>query len=152
MPQQAATGELERQLRGEEGSSRWVYRDSRGLDSIGIGRLCDHRVPSSGLEDWEQSWLFNNDCVRTLKEAEQFLPWIHELDQTRKDAILNMCFQMGAAGVAKFTRSMAFIRAKEWQLAAQNLAQSSWRQQTPERAIRVIDQIRTGVYQYKPGF
>ncbi len=144
--------ELERQIRGEEGSSRWAYRDSRGYNTIAIGRLCDKRMPSSGLSDEEQTYLFNNDQERTLKEVMELVPWINELDMPRKDALLNMAFQMGAGGLAGFVNSLAMLRSKNYAGAADNFLKSAWARQTPERARRVTDQIRLGVYQYKPGF
>lgn len=146
------SSELERQLRAEEGSSRWAYADHLGFMTIGIGRLCDKRKPGSGLSDEEQSYLLDNDMAAKLKELLKAVPWINELDPPRKDALLNMSFQMGAAGLAKFVNSLALLRAKRYAESADNFMQSLWARQTPERAKRVTDQIRLGIYQYKPGF
>lgn len=140
---------LSQQLGLDEGSSKWVYTDNRPqkYNTIGKGRLCDSRIPSSGLSDVEIEYLFQGDLSRTLKEAQDHIPWINELDTVRKDAILNMCFQMGAAGVAGFPKALAALRQKNYPICASELRASAWNSQTHERSERIIKQILTGAYQ-----
>lgn len=139
---------LRRQLILDEGRSRYAYKDSRGLLTIGIGRLCDSHKVGSGLEDFEQDWLHGNDCARVVRELDAHMPWVNELDEARKGAVMNMIFQMGVEGVLQFVHSMRLLRAKQYEEAAKNLKDSKWYTQTPNRAARVIEQIRSGIWQY----
>jgi lysozyme len=131
----------------EEGRSQYAYTDSEGYLTIGIGRLCDKKKPGSGLALFEQDWLFGNDFERVLKEIDARMPWVNELDEARKGAIFQMVFQMGVSGVLKFVNSLALLRAKRYEAAADNFLLSLWAKQTPNRARRVTQQIRTGIWQ-----
>jgi hypothetical protein len=57
-----------------------------------------------------------------------------------------MVFQMGVSGVAGFPASMKLLLAKKWEAAAKELANSRWYRQTPNRARRVIETMRTGTW------
>jgi lysozyme len=133
----------------EEARSRYAYKDSRGYLTIGIGRLCDPRFPGSGLAEFEQDWLFGNDFDKVLKQIDRYLPWVNELDEARKGAVFQMVFQMGINGVLGFVNSLKLLRAKRYEEAARNMLLSRWAMQTPNRARRVTEQIRTGIWQHQ---
>lgn len=141
-----------RQLRGDEGEKPTVYKDHLGFYTIGVGRLVDPRKRGAGLKSHEIAYLLNNDIDERIDALTRALPWFQNLDDARKGVLLNMSFQMGVDGLLKFERTLALVRDGKYENAAHAMLQSLWaREQTPERAQRMADQMRTGQWQYAPG-
>lgn len=134
------------QLRREEGVSRSVYKDHLGYWTIGVGRLVDGRK-GGGLSDDEIDYLLRNDVERCEAAIRKSLPWYDELDEPRKAVLLGMAFQMGVAGLFAFTTTLAHVRAGRYAEAAKAMLASLWAKQTPNRAGRMADQMRSGEWQ-----
>lgn len=143
--------ELLRQLRGDEGERACVYRDSLGFWTIGIGRLVDKRKPGAGLRPDEITYLLNNDVDDRIEALTRRLPWFQDLDDARRGVLLNMSFQLGVDGLLEFERTLGLIESRQYDLAAHAMLQSLWAKQTPARAKRMADQMRSGQWQYAPG-
>jgi lysozyme len=139
---------LAKQLRADEGSKRYAYEDSRGYLTIGIGRLIDKRV-HGGISVDEEEYLFANDLAKIEAEIDRAAPWLRELDPVRLGAVKNMVFQMGMYGVLQFKNTLALMRAHRYEDAARNVLKSLYAKQTPERALRISEQIRTGAWQFQ---
>lgn len=140
--------ELIRQLRGDEGEEPCVYNDHLGYATIGVGRLVDKRKPGAGLRPDEIAYLLNNDVDDRINALHTRLAWFQDLDDARKGALLNMSFQLGVEGLLKFERTLGLIASGQYDLAAHAMLQSRWAKQTPARAKRMAEQIRTGQWVY----
>lgn len=140
--------ELVRQLRGDEGEKPCVYQDHLGFWTIGVGRLVDARKPGAGLRSDEITYLLNNDIDDRIDALSRALPWFQNLDDARKGVLLNMAFQMGTQGLLGFSNTLALIKDGKYENAAAALMQSKWATQTPKRAQRLADQMRTGLWVY----
>jgi lysozyme len=140
--------ELIRQLRSDEGERKCVYRDSLGLWTIGVGRLVDPGKPGAGLRDDEISYLLNNDVDDRIDALTRKLPWFQNLDDARKGVLLNMAFQLGVDGLLQFKQTLQLVMEGKYENAAHAMLQSKWSQQTPARAKRLSDQMRSGVWQF----
>lgn len=143
--------ELTRQLRGDEGVKATVYKDHLGYDTIGVGRLVDPRKPGSGLRPSEIDMLLQNDIDDRIEALTRRLPWFQNLDDARRGVLLNMSFQLGVDGLLGFKNTLAMVESADYMGAARNMLQSKWATQTPERAARMAEQMRTGVWQYAKG-
>lgn len=143
--------ELARQLRGDESVKPCVYKDHLGYDTIGVGRLIDSRKKGAGLRPDEITYLLNNDIDDRIEALTRALPWFQNLDDARRGVLLNMAFQMGTEGLLKFVNTLKLIEDGKYDLAAHAMLQSLWAQQTPARAKRMAEQMRTGQWQYTPG-
>jgi lysozyme len=143
--------ELTRQLRGDEGVKPCVYKDSLGFDTIGVGRLVDSRKPGSGLRNVEIDFLLQNDIDDRIDALTRALPWFQNLDDVRKGLLLNMAFQLGTDGLLAFKQTLDAVQGARYDEAAFYMLQSKWAQQTPARAKRLSEQMRTGLWQYAPG-
>jgi lysozyme len=138
--------DVESQLREDEGEKLYAYKDSEGFWTIGIGILIDQRK-GGGLLPEESSFIFQNR-VRILKgRLRKELPWFEELDEVRQGVLLNMAYQMGVDGLLKFKNTLASIKARQYTAASVGMLDSLWARQTPERAERLAEQMRTGVWQ-----
>lgn len=148
---QPVKSELARQLRGDEGEKACVYADSLGLMTIGVGRLVDSRKPGAGLRPDEITYLLNNDIDDRIEALTRKLPWFQNLDDARRGCLLNMAFQLGTDGLLKFVNTLKLIEEGKYDLAAHAMMQSLWAKQTPERAARMADQMRSGQWNYAKG-
>lgn len=134
---------LTRQLRDDEGEVLTAYQDTLGFWTIGVGRLIDKRK-GGGITAEESAYLLANDIEKRLGELERRLPWFSRLDEPRRGALLNMSFQLGVDGLLGFTNTLAMIERGDYEGAAAGMLNSLWARQTPARAKRLSEQMRTG--------
>lgn len=130
----------------EEGSIPHAYKDSLGYLTIGVGRLIDARK-GGHLSDDEIDYLLDNDISRIRFELAEALPWMDQLDEPRAAVLIGMAFQMGTDGLLKFVNTLACVRYGQYEDAANGMLASKWARQTPERAARMAEQMRTGEWQ-----
>lgn len=134
------------QLELDEGRVRWVYKDSLGYYTIGIGCLVDQRK-GGGLQDIEIDFIFNNRFAQKKAELLKRIPWAAKLDVVRLYALVNMCFQMGVDGLLGFPLMLQSLQASNYSAAYQDCLESKWHTQTPERCARVAKQLLTGEWE-----
>ena len=131
------------QIKQDEGLVLEAYQDHLGFWTIGYGRLIDKRK-GGGISEEEALYLLKNDVNARLPVLANAIPFFNRLDDARKAVLLNMSFQLGISGLLKFKSTLAFIEAGDYENAAANMLKSKWAQQTPNRAKRVANQMRTG--------
>lgn len=147
-------------LKCEEGAKVQPYRDSRGLWTIGIGHLISANAalsldgacqifqkmigrtfrPGDSITKEEMFNLFKEDLVKheaAIDKYPQLKMVYNQLNLPRKMMLIQMCFQMGNAGVAKFKNTLQKMSAQDWRGAYEGLLASAWASQTPARAKRV---------------
>jgi lysozyme len=137
---------LTNQLRRDEGEVLHAYQDHLGFWTIGIGRLIDKRK-GGGLTKDEAAYLLGNDIARFTNALRTRLPWFDRIDEARQGVLANMAFQMGVEGLLGFRNTLGMIERGEYDAAANAMLQSKWAQQTPQRAARLAQQMRTGEWQ-----
>ena len=137
---------LKAQLVRDEGIVEHAYEDSLGYLTIGVGHLIDKRRGGS-LPPHIIEQLLQHDITQKTAELYARFSWVIEIDEVRRATLLNMAFQLGVDGLAKFTRAMAFMRNGEYTAASIAFADSKVaREQTPERWARHCLQIKTGMW------
>ena len=166
MPDPNPNMTIEEMLRRDEGVKVELYWDHLGYPTIGIGHLIvfektrdrvkinsilskqiGRTVTNGRITNEEVSKLFSTDLngiVAEMSRNSKVGPVYASLDDTRKMALINMCFQMGVGGVAKFTNTLAYMLAKEWKKAHDGMLDSAWARQTPGRANRIAKIILNG--------
>lgn len=133
---------LEKDLDNDEGFVSHAYQDHLGYWTIGIGRLIDKRK-GGGITREEAYYLLRNTLGAKFKEMDAAMPWWRDQPEPVQRALANMAYQMGVPGLMKFKNTLALIQAKKYNEAADNALKSLWAKQTPERAKRVTDLIRS---------
>lgn len=136
--------QLTAQLRRDEGVKPAAYQDHLGYWTIGVGRLIDSRKPGTGLRPDEIDYLLRNDIADRVASLRKALPWFEKLDQARQGVLINMAFQMGTAGLLAFRHTLALVRDEKYTEAAEQMLKSKWAEQTPARAKRLSEQMKTG--------
>ena len=136
--------QLTAQLRRDEGTMATSYQDHLGFFTIGVGRLIDSRKPGAGLRPDEIDYLLRNDINDRVAALTKVLPWFDRLDEARRGVLINMAFQLGTAGLLGFKSTLALIAEGRYTEAAEQMLKSKWATQTPARAKRLADQMKTG--------
>ena len=143
--------QMTRLLRAEEGEVLSAYKDHLGYLTIGVGRLIDSKK-GGGITAEESAYLLNNDIQKRLTQLDQKLPWFKSLDDARRGVLLSMSFQMGVDGLLGFKNTLEMIRTGRYVDASKGMLNTLWAKQTPERAKRHAEQMRTGQWVIKVGF
>ena len=136
--------QLTAQLRRDEGTMATAYTDSMGWLTIGVGRLIDSRKPGAGLRQDEIDYLLKNDIADRVAALRKALPWFAKLDQARQGVLVNMAFQLGTDGLLAFRQTLGLVRDGRYAEASEQMMKSKWAEQTPARARRLAEQMKTG--------
>ena len=141
---------LKKQLIRDEGNVLSAYPDSRGFLTIGVGRLIDQRK-GGGISLEESMYLLHNDILKHTKAITEHLYWADPsvIGTARFAALINMHFQLGD-GLWKFPKMLAALERKDYNEAYKQALDTNpqivgdeWPEQTPARAKRVAEQVRT---------
>ena len=139
---------LIKQLRDEEGDVLHAYDDHLGYTTIGVGRLIDRRK-GGGITEEESAYLLGKDIDKFSRLLDKTLPWWRSLSDPRRAVLVGMAFQMGIDGLLGFKNTLAMIKSGDFTSAAANMLASKWADQTPGRAKRMAEQMRTDQWQWK---
>lgn len=131
------------QLKRHEGVELKPYKDTVGKWTIGVGRNLD----DIGISEQEAEMLLLNDIKEAERQLIATMPWTQELDEVRFSALLNFVFNVGIGTASKFVNAMALLKARNYDMAADEFLNSRWAKQVGQRAIEVTEQIRTGEWQ-----
>jgi lysozyme len=131
---------LQDQLVIDEGLELKPYRCSADKLTIGVGR----NIQEVGITKGEAMMLLANDIARVSGECQREFPWFAELTQLRKEAVINLVFNMGMATFKKFKKTIAFIEAGEYERAGTELLDSNYARQVGERSQRVANMLADG--------
>jgi len=130
---------LRQQLIRHEGLRLEVYECSNGFKTIGIGR----NIQTNGISEDEAFLMLDNDIKNSATELESF-SWWKDLDQVRKDCLINMVFNLGLPTFKKFKGMISAIENKDFQLASLEMLDSRWAKQVKGRSKELSEQMRTG--------
>ena len=152
--------ELLDQLVLHEGLELLPYKDSLGIDTIGIGRNLEHRGLSeaelahigkdiSDICEWgitkEQAYyLAENDIKIVEEEVCKAHPCVVELDEIRQRVIIDMAFNMGVPRLNKFKKMWKAIEEENFEESKIQMLDSRWANQVGNRAVRLSNAMETG--------
>jgi len=129
-------------IKEHEGVVSHAYQDTHGYWTIGVGRLIDERK-GGGLSEDEINLLLANDLQRCEDEA-MLYPFYPKLDEARQAVIISMLFQLGRPNFDKFQNFQAALLVGDYQTASNEMLNSLWAQQTPNRANHLSQMMRKG--------
>ena len=122
-----------------EGLRLKPYRCTAGKLSIGYGRNLD----DCGITKEEAEYLLKNDLERAEKDAEKF-PVYKELNQARKDVLIEMVFNIGYSRLSGFKKMFAALEKGDYSEASNQMLDSSWHKQVGKRAERLASRMKEG--------
>ena len=139
-----------------------VYKDSLGIDTIGIGRNLEDRgitkeeldyldIPSInhvyefGITEEDAVYLATNDIEIVEEELCRAHSCVEDLDAVRQLVVMDMAFNMGAAGgggLAAFKNMKRAVLAKQYEKAADEMTSSRWCGQVGRRCRNLVGRMR----------
>tara|TARA_A100001391_G_scaffold149095_1_gene106595 strand:+ start:1707 stop:2129 length:423 start_codon:yes stop_codon:yes gene_type:complete len=132
-------------LRRHEGVKPHAYKCSAGYVTIGVGRNIDENG-GLGLSDDEIDYLLQNDIKRCQQELTTYFVWFEKLDEVRKNAMINLVFNLGLSRLRKFEKALFAMSEQDWETASKELLDSRWAEQVGQRAVEIAEMVRTGEY------
>ena len=132
-------------LKRHEGVETHAYECSAGKITVGVGRNID-QDGGIGLTDDEIDYLLQNDIERVMLELVSEYDWFKDLDDVRKDAMIDIAFNLGQTRLRLFKRALAAMEAGKYKDAATEFLDSKWAKQVGGRALELSDMISTGEY------
>jgi len=128
---------LRERIRRHEGCVAKPYQDSLGIWTVGVGR----NLEAAEFSQDEIDLMFENDLERATHGADMLCPY---LEGVRREVLIEMVFQLGVGGVSRFKKFLAAASSHQWEIAADEMLNSRWHEQTPERAEELAELMRTG--------
>jgi lysozyme len=110
----------------------------RGYPTIGYGR----NLTSRGISPDEADAFLDSDISATMGELDARLPWFRALSGPRREALCNMAFNLGVAGLTKFEHMLRALQLGDFETAAAECLASKWAEEVGDRAIRIAKVIR----------
>ena len=136
---------LQEEISKDEGIKFETYRCSLGHLTGGIGHLITEwdeeiysgpvgtAIPTEQVNDW-----FAKDIETTIKDCNLLFSQFNNLPEDIQHVLANMCFQLGRPRLSKFKNMIAAVEDLDWHRMADEMENSRWFKQTPNRAKRLI--------------
>lgn len=140
--------QLRMELEYDEGCKYEIYLDHLGLPTFGIGHLVTEDDPENGQEvgtavtEERVIEVFEKDVQVTIDECKELYDDWFDLPDEVQLIIANMMFNMGRPRLSQFKGMKAGVDERDWNQAADEMHDSRWRKQVPNRAERLITRMR----------
>jgi len=128
---------LER-IKHHEGFMDKVYKCTEGYDTIGYGFAIKDLILD---EDLAEEILIRK-VEKLITRVRDKFTWLDTVPPQVQGVIVEMSYQMGVTGVSKFKKALHAMQMLQWKLAADELMDSRWAKQTPNRAKELSNIIR----------
>ncbi|MFW0778523.1 MAG: glycoside hydrolase family protein [Rickettsiales bacterium] len=126
-------------IEAEEGRVHEMYDCPAGYKTMGIGfNLEALKMPDEVIDLWLSI------LVEEIDERLSKLWFYKPLDDKRKMVLIDMHYQFGYDGLMKFKRMWKAIERKDFSAAADEMLDSLYAIQTPNRAARNAEIMRRG--------
>ena len=154
---------LMEKLVAHEGLRLEVYKDSLGIDTIGIGRNLEDRgiskdeldwmdypsiehVYSDGITEADAMYLAQNDVQIVEEELVRAHPCVDELDAVRQLVLMDMAFNLGVPRLCKFKKMWAAVHENKFDVAAKEMLDSRWANQVKSRSVKLAHAMHHGEF------
>ena len=140
---------LQEELENDEGVKYEIYNDHLGYPTFGIGHLILDSDPEYGSDTGTEvsedrvKEAFASDVVGVVSDCETLYPDFEELPEDAQRIIANMMFNMGRTRLSKFKGMRYGVNTRDWNMAADEMVDSSWYKQVTNRADRLVERMRS---------
>lgn len=132
--------ELRSMLVLHEGLRLFPYKCTAGKVTIGVGRNLDDK----GITQAEAFELLEHDIDDVERELDQTWPWWRQMTDARQQVLADMCFNLGLGRLKGFVSTIAYMKAGQYEDAADGMLDSLWARQVGQRAQRLAKMMREG--------
>ena len=140
--------QLRKELEVDEGVKYEIYNDHLGYPTFGIGHLVRDSDPEAGaalgtpISEDRVIEAFNEDVETVLSDCAILYDDFDELPEEAQLIIANMMFNLGRPRLSKFKGMKAGVDARDWKKAADEMIDSAWYRQVPNRAGRLVTRMK----------
>ena len=140
--------QLRKELEVDEGVKYEIYNDHLGYPTFGIGHLVRDSDPEAGaalgtpISEDRVIEAFNEDVETVLSDCAILYDDFDELPEEAQLIIANMMFNLGRPRLSKFKGMKAGVDARDWKKAADEMVDSAWYRQVPNRAGRLVSRMK----------
>ena len=140
--------QIKEDLVRHEGYVTEIYLCSEGYPTFGIG----HMVTEA---DMEYTWpvgtpvtderilqVFHDDCKVAVADVELLVDNLSDHPDFVSRVLVNMAFNIGRPRLSKFKNMLAAIKAKDYNLAAEEMIDSKWYRQVGRRSEELVEIMR----------
>ncbi|QCA04882.1 lysozyme [Pantoea vagans] len=141
-------------LNFEEGYRETPYWDTRNFPTVAGGiRIGPQNAPISQYQFtvprrvgdvWKQCLV--DAKTASMNRQPAIVAALAQCNDARRDVLYSMAYQMGVAGLAGFINTLGMIARGDFTGAAGGMLNSLWARQTPDRARRHAEVMRSGTY------
>jgi len=125
-------------IKENEGYVPTVYKDSLGIDTIGYGFAIKDLFLNEDICDT----ILNRKLAHLLEKINKKFSWYRYMPPEIQDVVVEMCYQMGVYGFSCFKKTIAYLQDKQWKKASEEMLDSRWAIQTPNRAQRMSSIVK----------
>ena len=140
--------QLRKELEVDEGVKYEIYNGHLGYPTFGIGHLVRDTDPEHGQEigtpvsEDRVIEAFNKDVESVLNDCTILYGNFSKLPEEAQLIIANMMFNLGRPRLSKFKGMKAGVDAGDWKKAADEMVDSAWYRQVPNRAGRLVSRMK----------
>jgi len=146
-------------LNFEEGYREKPYRDTQGYPTVAGGIKIGPKgadmsnytftVPRRVGDLWKE--VFVENTITEMQLRPTIISALKKCNDARRDVLISMAYQMGVPGLAGFKNTLAMIAEGNFEGASRGMLNSLWAKQTPDRARRHAEVMRSGNYDIYKG-
>lgn len=116
-----------------------VYKDSLGIETIGVGR----NIRDKGISLNTALQMLDEDIDECYEDLQTF-SWFNALDDIRQEVLLDMRFNLGPTRFRGFKNTLRAVEEGRYSDAASSMLASKWAKQVKTRATRLAKMMETG--------
>lgn len=110
----------------------------------GVGHTGPDVFPGQVVDDTQVNAWKDRDIGKVSAQCMSALPWFATMNDARQAVLICMGFQMGFQGLVAFHHMLSSCAVGDFSDAAEQMMQSKWAAQTPNRAELLHDQMLSG--------
>ena len=139
---------LRQEIEADEGNVNEIYLDHLGLPTFGIGHLVRDTDPEYGqdvgtpVSEERVNSCFDNDIQGTITDCKNLFGNFDDLPEEAQLILCNMMYNLGYTRLSKFSKLRASISIMDFTESANQMYDSKWRTQVPNRAERLINRMK----------
>jgi GH24 family phage-related lysozyme (muramidase) len=139
---------LRQEIEADEGNVNEIYLDHLGLPTFGIGHLVRDTDPEHGqpvgtpVSEERVNSCFDNDIQGTITDCKNLFDNFDDLPEEAQLILCNMMYNLGYTRLSKFSKLRGSISIMDFTESANQMYDSKWRTQVPNRAERLINRMK----------
>ncbi len=129
---------IKNQLLTHEGLQLKPYRCPAGKLTIGVGR----NIEDAGISEDEAMMLLEGDIHACVNDLRNLFESFDMFPENIQHVLIDMRFQLGMTGFLGFRKMIRSVEHKDWPEMVEQMKDSAWYGQTPNRANHLIQMVR----------